>query len=597
MNQLSYRKSPVYFWRGPYSIGNGSSGDFNQDGLPDIAFSLDISSASNSYLSSVGTYIYDLRTKDFKEFPLTIDGVPNSYPQVYFGMYTVITDLNSDGISDIIPIDQSERPQSGPEAVGHFIGAPQYAYLSTGIGVYEKKSMADGNFCVHGWGSIKSADGKFRFVFNTPWTDQRKNGIATVITTYDKNTDRFVANYFDRNSNFYAVNNEEYSEYFYQSAVDVNNDGNTDIVAFSTPQGKNSIFLNDGHGGFHFFKHFSTGLIPHIDVEEITFGDFNVDGYQDFVVLGVNRVDWPAPTHFKTLRVLINDKGNGFIDQSTNWLGEKFQNVDSSMGYLDTYDFNSDGLPDFSYTHHASETWRPGVPVVFDAFVSNKQSFQNFSVVNDIEIRNIPLTKNSLVDERGIFTFNASDNSTAGSTSNIPARLFGKVSEFTKDVSQLGYNIFSSANVTFWIEKSKNRFAFDDKTIALDSLGIAGKSYRIYKAAFDRTPDSSGLGYWIAQMDQGMDVVEVAARFIDSPEFRSLYGTNPSNAEFLTKVYRNVLDRTPDDAGLAWWVNEMKTNPNKTWQKVLADFSESTENQANVASLIANGILFDPWVG
>ena len=113
MNQLSYRKSPVYFWRGPYSIGNGSSGDFNQDGLPDIAFSLDISSASNSYLSSVGTYIYDLRTKDFKEFPLTIDGVPNSYPQVYFGMYTVITDLNSDGISDIIPIDQSERPQSG----------------------------------------------------------------------------------------------------------------------------------------------------------------------------------------------------------------------------------------------------------------------------------------------------------------------------------------------------------------------------------------------------------------------------------------------------------------------------------------------------
>ena len=139
------------------------------------------------------------------------------------------------------------------------------------------------------------------------------------------------------------------------------------------------------------------------------------------------------------------------------------------------------------------------------------------------------------------------------------------------------------------------RIQFTDTAIALDIGGRVGQAYRIYKAAFDRIPDTEGLGYWIAQMDKGMDVVEVAARFIDSPEFRSLYGTNPSNAEFLTTVYSNVLDRNPDDAGLAWWVNEMKTNPAKSWQKVLADFSESTENQANVASLIANGIAYDSW--
>jgi hypothetical protein len=142
---------------------------------------------------------------------------------------------------------------------------------------------------------------------------------------------------------------------------------------------------------------------------------------------------------------------------------------------------------------------------------------------------------------------------------------------------------------------SVERIQFADTKIALDTDGVAGRGYRIYKAAFDRIPDTGGLGYWIAQMDKGMDVVEVAARFIDSSEFRSLYGQNPSNAEFLAKVYSNVLDRTPDDAGLAWWVNEMKTNPAKSWQKVLADFSESTENQANVASLIANGITYHLW--
>jgi cyclophilin family peptidyl-prolyl cis-trans isomerase len=133
------------------------------------------------------------------------------------------------------------------------------------------------------------------------------------------------------------------------------------------------------------------------------------------------------------------------------------------------------------------------------------------------------------------------------------------------------------------------------KHTRLDTDGNAGQAYRIYKAAFDRAPDSGGLGYWIVQMDKGMGVVEVAARFIDSSEFRELYGQNPSNADFLTKVYSNVLDRTPDIAGLEWWVNEMNNNPTKTWQKVLADFSESSENQANVASLIANGIQYDPW--
>ena len=109
--------------------------------------------------------------------------------------------------------------------------------------------------------------------------------------------------------------------------------------------------------------------------------------------------------------------------------------------------------------------------------------------------------------------------------------------------------------------------------------------------------DTAGLGYWIAQMDAGMSMTEVAARFIDSTEFRSLYGTAPTNGEFLTKVYNNVLDRDPDSDGYAWWTDQLANNPEKTWQKVLADFSESAENQANVASLIGDGITYDAWTG
>jgi hypothetical protein len=94
-----------------------------------------------------------------------------------------------------------------------------------------------------------------------------------------------------------------------------------------------------------------------------------------------------------------------------------------------------------------------------------------------------------------------------------------------------------------------------------------------------------------------MDMVEVAARFIDSNEFRSLYGQNPTNAEFLTKVYTNVLGRTPDQGGYDWWLNELNTNPAKTRQKVLADFSESAENKDSVVTLIGNGIQYSEFVG
>ena len=142
------------------------------------------------------------------------------------------------------------------------------------------------------------------------------------------------------------------------------------------------------------------------------------------------------------------------------------------------------------------------------------------------------------------------------------------------------------------------RVVFSDKSVALDigSGEVGGSCYRIYKAAFNRTPDEGGLGYWIGQMDLGKTLVEVSAGFIDSDEFRASYGTNPTNGEFLTKVYNNVLGRDPDSGGYDWWVDQLANNPEKSWSKVMADFSEGTENQANVLELIGNGVQYDLWV-
>ena len=155
--------------------------------------------------------------------------------------------------------------------------------------------------------------------------------------------------------------------------------------------------------------------------------------------------------------------------------------------------------------------------------------------------------------------------------------------------------ISTGANDSF---STIERVVFSDKAVALDigSGEVGGSCYRIYKAAFNRTPDEGGLGYWIGQMDLGKTLVEVSAGFIDSDEFRASYGTSPSNGEFLTKVYNNVLGRDPDSGGYDWWVDQLANNPEKTWEKVMADFSEGTENQANVLELIGNGVQYDLWI-
>jgi hypothetical protein len=136
------------------------------------------------------------------------------------------------------------------------------------------------------------------------------------------------------------------------------------------------------------------------------------------------------------------------------------------------------------------------------------------------------------------------------------------------------------------------RLQFADKNVALDIAGNAGESYRLYQAAFNRTPDKAGLGYWIAAMDHGQGLKQVAANFIDSAEFRQMVGANPNDSQYVDALYENVLHRTPDAAGYEFWLHALQVAPRA---EVLVNFSESAENQAQVIGAIANGIEFTPW--
>ena len=141
------------------------------------------------------------------------------------------------------------------------------------------------------------------------------------------------------------------------------------------------------------------------------------------------------------------------------------------------------------------------------------------------------------------------------------------------------------------------RLKFYDGIIAFDFEGraspdtTAGVAFRLYQAAFDREPDVQGLSFWTKWLDDGKtDPWNMAARFIDSREFEVLYGSRtPENRDFVTRVYQNVLDRQPEPEGFNFWLTQL-SNHTYTQSEVLARFSDSDENRANVADAISKGI-------
>jgi serralysin len=91
-------------------------------------------------------------------------------------------------------------------------------------------------------------------------------------------------------------------------------------------------------------------------------------------------------------------------------------------------------------------------------------------------------------------------------------------------------------------------------------------------------------------LDDGLNIAQVAANFIASPEFTATYGAL-DNTAFVNQLYQNVLHRGADAGGLAFHTSNLATGAN-TRANVLVGFSESPENQAALIGTIQNGMVY-----
>lgn len=104
---------------------------------------------------------------------------------------------------------------------------------------------------------------------------------------------------------------------------------------------------------------------------------------------------------------------------------------------------------------------------------------------------------------------------------------------------------------------------------------------RFYQALFGRTPDNAGLTYWVNDLvdtvygGRGNSIQGAAQAFTDSQEFQNLYGSQVNDRSFVNLLYQNILGRAADQAGYDYWVNEIVETGNRGG--MIVSFANSNE--------------------
>ena len=107
---------------------------------------------------------------------------------------------------------------------------------------------------------------------------------------------------------------------------------------------------------------------------------------------------------------------------------------------------------------------------------------------------------------------------------------------------------------------------------------------RLYLAYFLRPPDEEGFEYWLGVRNGGRSLAGISAEFAASREFGQRYGAL-SNRQFVDLIYRNVLRRSPDAEGLAYWKATLDRGVSRG--DVMIGFSESTEFRNRTSGEVA----------
>ena len=169
--------------------------------------------------------------------------------------------------------------------------------------------------------------------------------------------------------------------------------------------------------------------------------------------------------------------------------------------------------------------------------------------------------------------------------SNGQPRLIGVLLGYQTDaqlqVANLARNV--DGTIKAWLDIATGQH----NSWSVDQSQPAYAIARYYLALFDRAPDAGGLNYWVQRVENDTSLSEIAAGFVASDEFKTQHGDTSqfSTDQFITLVYQQLLNRTPEGQGLAYWGTLMATGFSQF--DILSTIAQSAEAVASSAVALA----------
>ena len=622
--------------------------DLNKDGLPDILLLGANYPSSGNTNSSAQTGMFSLGTGLNTYSTLSSNFIPSTtHPRNVF-----YADFNKDGKTDIFIADHGWDAGTFPGAQNQLIMSSGSTWINASLSLPQQ---SDFTHCA-AIGDINGDGHQDIFIGNVPTSGTAvKASIALGDGTgrFTNSNSALPAEIANASTVFYAaqlvdLNLDGLPELIIGNSGSASNQTNQSIIYWNNKgaySDSNRTLLKNGYFG-----------VKNEQILDIQAADLDQDGSKEIVMVSTQN----SPFYSGWALQVLKQVNGSYVDVTANAFGSSISNegkpgvavTSAWLAFIKLIDINADGNIDivFDSMHASNATGYGQRPVAYlnDGFghfeavlasdvLSLNSSNQNFFsssarafygtngltwiseytsngqvYLKELDaITKLPdITKISGTDNADRITANALNNLLNGMGGNdaidggsgIDAAIYsGAVATHTVAIGNNGaVTVADKTPNRDGTDTLTNieRLQFTDTTIALDigANQTAGSGYMLYKAAFNRTPDTGGLGYWINKMDTGMSYSDVANNFVNSAEFKTAFGgSNPSVNTLVTKLYNNVLNRAPDAGGLAFWQEKLTTG----WSTadVLGYFSTSAENVTNVTPLIANGIQYQQFVG
>jgi hypothetical protein len=150
-----------------------------------------------------------------------------------------------------------------------------------------------------------------------------------------------------------------------------------------------------------------------------------------------------------------------------------------------------------------------------------------------------------------------------------------------KEWSNLANDAVMPAGASAFAGQATNIPMPDNLVSVANAFTHSAESYsnfvtNFYRADLGRSPDAEGLAYWVAQMQNGLTDEQLEAGFIGSAEYIQDHGGTAQG--WVQGLYQDVLGRSPDAKGLAYWVGQLGSGASP--EAVAYGFAASPEREA-----------------